>query len=103
MHAEMNPVSGTAANVSRLPNFTGATVHCAGEIMDPVSGTATNAGKHVLTRLTLALLEDTGWCASLPFERNNVLIVETAPFNPSTPGPGTGFDVATCRCGAGTA
>ena len=35
----------------------------AGEMMDAVSGSNTNAGKHVLTSLTLALLQDTGWYA----------------------------------------
>lgn len=35
----------------------------AGEMMDAVSGSNTNAGKHVLSALTLALLQDTGWYA----------------------------------------
>jgi hypothetical protein len=34
----------------------------AGEIMNAVLGRSTNAGKHVLTALTLSLLEDSGWC-----------------------------------------
>lgn len=34
-------------------------------MMDAVSGTNTNSGKHVLTALTLSLLEDTGWCVCL--------------------------------------
>ena len=32
--------------------------------MDPVSGTNINAGKHVLTDLTLGLAQDSGWCAA---------------------------------------
>ena len=34
-----------------------------GEMMDPVAGQDTAVGRHVLTNVTLALLEDTGWCA----------------------------------------
>lgn len=36
-----------------------------GEIMDPVAGQDTVVGRHVVTNLTLALLEDTGWCACI--------------------------------------
>lgn len=32
-----------------------------GELMDAVGGSNTFAGRHVLTKLTLSLLEDTGW------------------------------------------
>jgi hypothetical protein len=35
----------------------------AGELMDAVGGSNTFSGRHAFTALTLALLEDTGWCA----------------------------------------
>lgn len=36
-----------------------------GEMMDPVAGEDTVVGRHVLTNVTLALLEDTGWYACM--------------------------------------
>lgn len=33
-----------------------------GEIMDPVAGIDTFVGRHVISNITLALLQDTGWC-----------------------------------------
>lgn len=34
-----------------------------GEMMDGVGGSVTHTSRHVLTNLTLSLLEDSGWCA----------------------------------------
>lgn len=33
-----------------------------GEIMDPVAGMDTFVGRHIISNITLALLQDTGWC-----------------------------------------
>lgn len=52
-----------------------------GEIMDPVAGTDTFVGRHIVSNITLALLQDTGWCAWLLF-LSCTLRVHELMFNP---------------------